>query len=201
MTALRPDLNSVLAVMSRKSYRIYHNDLQPFDLNIVGIRTASLIPHTFDDWVTVFYRSHRRWIFNAFPATTDPGLFWLGTPMNPLGAAILKEGQYPGAYALGKHKGYKALVQKGALTVIRDFDLDDRLTFGSGREETGSHFGINVHRASEHRESLNVDKWSAGCQVLCDPLQFNYFIEVCEKAANAFGNTFTYTLLHERDFS
>lgn len=200
MSTFRPQLNEILEVMSRKGYRIFRNPDKPFDLNIVGIRTASLVPHTFDDWITVFYVVHGRWIFNAFPATTDPGLFWLGSPMNTLGTAILKEGQYRGMYRLGKHKGrYKALVQQGEATVIRDFDQDDRLSFDSGREETGV-FGINLHRASMQGTSLNVDKWSAGCQVLCDPLQFDYFVAVCEQGEEAFGNSFTYTLLHERDY-
>lgn len=200
MSDFRPALGPVLDVMSRKGYRIFHNDDQAFDLNLVGVRSHTLVPKRFDDWVTVFYRSHGRWIFNAFPATTDPGLFWLGSPMNPLGTAILKEGQYRGMYKLGMHKGYRALEQKGATTVIRDFDQDDRLDFDSGREDTGV-FGLNLHRASRYNESLNVNKWSAGCQVLCDPLQFNYLMEVCEKGKAAFGNTFTYTLLHERDFA
>lgn len=195
----RPTLDAILKVMGQKGYRIFRNRQQPFDLNIVGIRTARLVPNTFDDWITVFYMSHGRWIFSAFPGTTDPGLFWLGNPMNPLGTAILKEGQYHGMYGLGEHKSYKALVQKGEATVIRDFDQDDRLTFASGHEETGL-FGINIHRASRQGASLRVGRWSAGCQALCDPLQFNYFIDVCEQGAKAFGNSFTYTLLHEKDF-
>ncbi|MFQ5569242.1 MAG: hypothetical protein ACE5G0_06180 [Rhodothermales bacterium] len=200
MSRFRPQLDAILDVMSRKGYRIYRNPDKPFDLNLVGIRTASLVPHTFDDWITVFYMSHGRWIFNAFPATTDPGLFWLGNPMNQLGTAIVKEGQHRSLFQLGKHRGkYKALVQKSPLTVIRDFDRDTELDFESGREETGM-FGINLHRASRLGESLNVHKWSAGCQVMCDPLQFNYLIAVFEKGAQAFGNSFTYTLLHERDF-
>ncbi|MDX1531047.1 MAG: hypothetical protein R3362_05940, partial [Rhodothermales bacterium] len=184
MAAFRPRLDAVLDVMSRKGYRIFHNDHQAFDLNLVGIRSRSLVPNRFDDWVTVFYRSHGRWIFNAFPATTDPGLYWLGSPMNRLGTAILKEGQHRGMYALGTHKGYRALQQKGPVTVIRDFDRDARFDFDSGREETGT-FGINLHRASRFNEAVKVDKWSAGCQVLCDPLQFNYLMEVCEKGKAA----------------
>ena len=185
--------------MSRKGYRIYSNGNQPYNLNLVGIRTHNLVPYRFDDWITFFYMSHGRWIYNAFPATTDPGLFWLGQPMNRLGTAILKEGQYPKMFRLGTHSGYKALVQQKKVTVIRDFNLDNRLDFASGREDTGL-FGINLHRAKRSGVALNVDNWSAGCQVVCDPLQFNYLIAVCEKGARAFGNEFTYTLLHERDF-
>ncbi len=44
-----------------------------------------------------------------------------------------------------------------------------------------------------------VDDWSAGCQVVCDPLQLNYFPNIYEKGANEWGNAFTYTLLHQND--
>jgi hypothetical protein len=198
MADFRPELDDVLRVMSEKNHRIYANP-GGFDLNLVGIRTRSMVPHRFDDWVTVFYMSHGRWIYMAFPATTDPGLYWLGNPMNTLGTAVLKEGQYRSAYRIGMHKGYKALEQATPLTVIRDYNRDGVIDYASGREDTGI-FGLNLHRASRFNESVNVDRWSAGCQVLCDPLQFNYFLSVCEKGAAAFGNTFTYTLLHERDF-
>lgn len=80
----------------------------------------------FDDWVTVFYRSRDQWIFNTFPAPTDPGLYFLGDEMGrEEGTAILKEGQNRGAFTLGKHKNqYKALVQAKPVTVIRDADRD-----------------------------------------------------------------------------
>ncbi len=185
--------------MSRKGYRIYHHLEKPFDVNIVGVRSNSLIPYTFDDWITLFYMMHGQWIFNVFLATTDPGLFYLGKPENPLGTAILKEGQYPGMFALGKHRGYKALVQKSPVTVIRDFNRNDQLDLSSGLEDTGI-FGINLHRASLLGNSINVDKWSAGCQVICDPFQFHHLLNACEKGANIFGNSFTYTLLHQNDF-
>lgn len=196
----RPTLNGVITAMSEKGYRIFNTPSRPFNLNIVGIRARSQVPNRFDDWLTVFYRSNDQWIFNTFPATTDPGLYFLGDEMgSDLGTAILKEGQYRSAFKLGKHRGrYKALVQRREVTVLRDFDRDQELDFDTGREETG-HFGINIHRANRDRASIQVDNWSAGCQVVCDPLQFNYFINVCEKGADEWGNAFTYTLLHQSD--
>ncbi|MEM9829195.1 MAG: hypothetical protein AAF944_01080 [Bacteroidota bacterium] len=194
-----PTLDGILAVMSQRGYRVYRNLEKPFDINIVGIRSNSLIPYTFDDWIAVFYMMHRQWILNLFPATTDPGLFYLGAPINPLGTAILKEGQYPGMFELGLHRRYKALVQKKPVTVIRDYNRDNRLDLSSGVEDTGI-FGINLHRASQFRASINVDKWSAGCQVVCDPFQFQQLLDICDRGASIFGNSFTYTLLHERDF-
>jgi hypothetical protein len=198
----RPTLDDVITAMSRKNYRIFNTPSRPFNLNIVGIRPRTRVPNQFDDWLTVFYRSNDQWIFNTFPATTDPGLYFLGDERmgTDRGTAILKPGQYRGAYELGKHQGrYRALVQAGGpVTVLRDFDRDEELDFDSDRTETG-HFGINIHRANRDRASIQVDNWSAGCQVICDPLQFNHFLDLCEKGKQEWGNSFTYTLLTQDD--
>jgi hypothetical protein len=200
MAEFYPALEAVLSVIENKNYRIFSNEAG-FDLNIVGIRTKELQANRFDDFITVFYKMHAEWIFNCFKATTDPGAYWLENPMSGMGTAILKEGQYRKAFRIGKHHGkYLALVQNSPLTVIRDANRDTRLDLDSGREETGM-FGINIHRASGYHESIQVDKWSAGCQVFCDPNQFEFFMNLCKQGRDAFGNSFTYTLLHERDFS
>jgi hypothetical protein len=125
------------------------------------------VPNRFDDWITVFYHTHDKWIFDTFPATTDPGRYLLGeeTMLNDDGTAILKEGRYRTAYELGRHDGeYRALVQAEPVTVIRDFDRDGKLDTESGREETGLS-GINIHRArAEGAASTTVGRWSAGAR-------------------------------------
>jgi hypothetical protein len=200
MAEFYPSLEETLKVMDQKGYKVYKND-SGFDLNIVGIRTKELKANRFDDFITVFYIMHNEWIFNVFKCTTDPGAYWLAKPMNELGTAILKEGQYSKAFRIGRHHGkYTALVQNSPLTVIRDANRDNILDLNSGTEETGM-FGINIHRASNFYELINVEKWSAGCQVICDPSQFQFFINLCKQGRKIFGNSFTYTLLHERDFS
>lgn len=200
MADFYPTIDRTMSVMENKGYKIFRNEAG-FDLNIVGIRTKELQANRFDDFITVFYRMNGEWIFNVFKCTTDPGAYWLENPMSGMGAAILKEGQYRSAYRIGKHRGkYEALVQNTPLTVIRDANRDKILNLDSGREETGM-FGINIHRASKLNESVQVDKWSAGCQVLCDPNQYQFFMKLCRLGRDAFGNNFTYTLLHERDFS
>jgi hypothetical protein len=199
MADFSPTLDSTLTVMHQKGYVVFRNEVG-FDLNIVGIRTKELQANQFDDFITVFYRMHREWIFNIFKCTTDPGTYWLEHPMQEIGSAILKEGQYRRAFRIGKHKGkYTALVQNSPLTVIRDANRDRILDLDAGYEKTGM-FHINIHRASSWHESIQIDKWSAGCQVLCDPNQFKFFMDLCKRGRQAFGNSFTYTLLHERDF-
>ncbi len=201
MNGFSPNLEDTLAVMEQKGHKVFRNE-KGFDLNIVGIRTKELKADRFDDFITVFYRMNGEWIFNVFKCTTDPGAYWLNHPekMSALGTAILKEGQYRKSHRLGRHHGkYAALVQNAPLTVIRDANRDNFLDLDSGTEQTGL-FGINIHRASPRHESIQVHDWSAGCQVFCDPFQYEFFLRLCRQGKEAFGNSFTYTLLNERDF-
>ena len=94
---------------------------------------------------------------------------------------------------MGLHKGkYRALTQAKPITVWRDADKDS-IAEEQGKEDTGI-FGINIHRANELVASKNIDKWSAGCQVLNDPKQFRELLDKCEASKKKY---FTYTLLHE----
>ena len=96
--------------------------------------------------------------------------------MNKLGAAILKNGQYIDAYKIGLHRGeYKALIEQKPVTVIRDYDRNAVLDFNNGKQETGN-FGINIHRAGSKGTTINVDKWSAGCQVFENAEDFAKFL-------------------------
>ncbi|MBN1952469.1 MAG: hypothetical protein JW801_14805 [Bacteroidales bacterium] len=191
-------LDHVMNSLKRKSYKIFKSDVKPYNLNIVGIRSNTTIPNSFDDFITVFWKFKGCWSFIVYQATTDPGLYWLQHPMNPLGTAVMKPGQYPGSYKVGIHRGYKALEQIGDITVIRDYIIDDAIHYDSGREETGI-FSINIHRAKLNGRSINVDKWSAGCQVFADSAEFSQFIAMCEESATHWGNSFTYTLIEESD--
>lgn len=185
--------------MENKRYVVLGNEKKDLNLNIVGIRNSSSLPDKFDDRIVVFWRYENKWNVKQYKATTKPGLAYLNQPISDDGTAILKEGQYLGAYNLGLHKGkYKALVQAAPVTVIRDFDRDSNFDFVSGREQTGF-FGINIHRATASGESTIVGKWSAGCQVFANSAQFDEFIDICGNSALNWGNSFTYTLLNNTD--
>jgi len=188
-------LHSITAIMWEKGYVLFSNK-RGHDLNIVGIRSEDMSSNQFNDWITVFYLSGQFWNFFAFPATTDPCTLYRQNSCNVKGTAILKPGQYRGAYKIGYHKGYKALQQQKPMTVYRDANRDKILdTFGM-EEDTGM-FGINIHHANAYKASTEVGKWSAGCQVFQDPDHFAFFMTLCEKARKKFGNSFTYTLLRE----
>lgn len=184
--------------MKDKGYAVFENG-KPFNLNIVGIRANNPVPGSFDDMIYCFYKDRGNYIKFAWPATTDPGLYYLQNPLNVDGTAILVPGQYRGAFKLGLHHGkYEALVQAKPLKVIRDIDRDSVLEFESKNIEEGM-FGINIHRASNSHESKTVGKWSAGCQVFANPDHFRTFIELCKSSAKLYGNSFTYTLINEKD--
>jgi hypothetical protein len=189
-------LGKLRAILRHKRYELY---TRPYELNIVGLRGNSTEPNKFDDEIHVFYRiSPIKWNYHVFKATTDPGTFWLKNPMQTQGTAILSEGQYLNTYQLGMHQGkYKALVQRKAVTVIRDYDRNAKLDFLNGTKTKGL-FGINIHRANKTGTTRTVDKYSAGCQVFENADAFQRFLELCDHHRQLYGNQFTYTLIDFR---
>ena len=172
---------------------------RPYELNIIGIRSKSTTPNSFDDEIHVFYKvAALNWNYHVYKATTDPGTFWLKNPMQPQGTAILAQGQYENAYEIGLHQGkYKALVQKRPVTIIRDYNRNGKLDFLNGKREKGI-YGINIHRAMAKGETKFVDMFSAGCQVFEKAENFYQFMALCEKHRSLYGNNFTYTLIDFR---
>lgn len=163
-----------------------------YNLNIIGVRKNCMYGNVFDDLLYVVYKTFDVWIEDIYPITTDPGLFYIQNPLQVTGTAVVAPGQYRGVFEIGYHKGsYKALVQKKPITVYRERTVTLE---GNEPKETGM-FGINIHRASSIKASTVVDKWSAGCQVFADPVQFADFMSTCSYAAKFWGNSFTYTLL------
>lgn len=196
-----PSVEDIRFVVASKGYKYFDNP-KGLDINIIGIRSEERKANKFDDLITVSYMSNGQTCYLYFDATTDPGTHWLENPMNVLGTGIVKPGQYPGSHQIGMHQNkYEALVQRGNMTVYRD-NTKDNIIDTSGpnvTEETGV-FGGNIHRASRNNKSIQVDKWSAMCQVIADPNEFEIFMAVCRTAAARYGNSFTYTLLEARDF-
>jgi len=189
-------LAAIINLFSQKSYEIYH---RPYELTILGIRNESTVPNRFDDQIHVLFKNTaKQWVHYIFPATTDPGTYWLKNPLSPQGTAILKQGQYKNSYGIGLHRGkYYALVQTKPVTVLRDYDRNALLDFKNGKAQTGM-FGINIHRASENGTTKTIDQYSAGCQVFANVGDFNLFMKLCEVHKNLYGNSFTYTLIDKR---
>ncbi len=189
-------LQKLRAILRHHAYKVY---TRPFELNIVGLRSSSTVPNRFDDEIHVFYKVNTlRWNYHIFKATTDPGTFWLRNPMQAQGTAILAQGQYENAYRMGLHQGkYLALVELKAVTIIRDYNRDAVLDFYNGKKTKGL-FGINIHRANRTGNTKTVDKNSAGCQVFENAKDYEFFMQLCTKHKNLYGNSFTYTLIDFR---
>jgi hypothetical protein len=184
-------------------YKYFEND--NYDVNIIGIRnseTAGKVTNKFDDTLTISYKDeHGYWKYHEFDCTTDPGTHWVDHPMLEKGVAILKPGQYRGSHKIRLHQGrYEALGQQRPVQVYRDNNKDDKYDFDESRVDEGL-FGINIHRATkwEDKKSTQVDKWSAGCQVIAANNDWHKFLDICKKAREVWGNNFSYTLVTSDD--
>lgn len=186
-------------------YKYFTSD-KGYDVNIVGIRNSDTygeVTNKFDDTLTISYKdSDGKWIYNEYKATTDPGSHWEKNLLNKDGVAILKPGQYRGSHKIGLHQGkYEALRQQKPVKVYRDNNKDGQYDMIEENVHEGI-FGINIHKAGKFvNGSTQIDKWSAGCQVFSKESDFNEFMDVCRKAREIWGNSFTYTLIESNDIS
>ena len=188
--------------MKQKDYKYFLNG--NFNLNIIGIRnssTGSKVTNRFDDKITLSYKDNGIWKFHMFDCTTDPGTHWVENIMRKEGVAVLKPGQYRHSHKIRKHQGrYEALGQQKPVTVYRDNNRDQNYDLNNNNTQTGL-FGINIHRATKYagKKSTQVDKWSAGCQVIASNDDWKLFMKICRKARDTWNNNFTYTLLDSKD--
>ena len=171
-----------------------------YNLNIVGVRnsdTKNEVTNRFDDKITLSYKVNGEWKFHCFDCTTDPGTHWVENTLSDKGVAILKPGQYRSSHIIRKHQGrYEALGQHKPVKVYRDNNRDHNYDLDEKTIEEGI-FGINIHRATKYagKKSTQIDKWSAGCQVIASNDDWKLFMSICRKARVEWGNSFTYTLL------
>ena len=188
--------------MKQKGYRYFVKG--DYNLNVIGIRNSSTgfkVTNRFDDLMTLSYKENGKWKFHTFDCTTDPGTHWVKNIMRKEGVAVLKPGQYRHSHKIRKHQGrYEALGQQNPMTVYRDNNRDNNYDLNDNNTQTGL-FGINIHRATKYagKKSSQVDKWSAGCQVIASNDDWKLFMKICRKARDTWNNNFTYTLLDSKD--
>jgi hypothetical protein len=192
---LMPELISTL---KRLGYRVFERG--DYNLNIVAIRnTAEPNADGFNDQLAVFYKSSGVWCFHSFDITTDPGVPFRLAPMHKDGTAQLVPGQHSGAYVIGQHKGYPALVQAKPLPFWRDNDKN--AAFDTSGDIITAMIGANIHRADAKRRANVVGTYSAACQVFACPNEYALFMALCACSADRFGNRFTYTLMTDTDIN
>jgi len=196
-------LDAVKNAVISKGYKWFEDKSNKgYDVNIVGIRNSennNEVTNHFDDTLTVSYKVDGEWKFHSWPATTDPGQYWIENPISKDGTAILVPGQYRGSHMIGLHQGkYEALRQKKPVKVYRDNDKDLEYDTDEDTIKEGI-YGINIHRSNPYDQSYYVNKWSAGCQVFKKVADFHEFMDVCRKAKDIWGNSFSYTLIESKE--
>lgn len=192
-------VNQFKKALKAKGYAFFENG--DLNLNIIGVRNDSGKADTFDDFINVLYKLNGEWCVDTYPATTEPGTRILQRPINKKGTAILVPNQYRGVYKIDTHGGkrkYTALCQRnGEVEVWRD-DNRDTTPDCVGPKDKGF-YGINIHRQWGSDEREYTGGVSAGCQVFQSSRHFYQFMDTCNRAADKWGNSFTYTLIMEAD--
>lgn len=190
-------ISQVTNAYRKRGYELYYLSQK---MNIFGIRSVDNTPNVFNDKIGFITSMGNESVLKVYNATTDPGTFYLKKPLNVRGTAILPEGQYVNTFALDLHRGkYLALCQRlKTISVYRDNNKDEMVDFFAEATDLGWH-GINIHKAHWLKILFNIDKYSAGCQVIADPKEFDEFIQYCKIHSSKWGNKFTYTLLNEKD--
>ena len=187
----------LINALMRSEYQLFTGEM---NINLIGVRSKDINSNSFNDVFCVLYQCGGKWQLEQFECTTDPGTYYRENPINIDGTAIVVPGQYRGLWKFGKHRGrYRALVQNNAVTVYRDNNHDNRIDVHNNSNLANGFFGINCHRANARISSKRVDKWSAGCQVVANPNDFERLLSLCDESALRYGPTFTYTLLREQD--
>ena len=187
-------------VYQGKGYAFF--DKGDYNLNIVGVRNMTTgEADRIDDWICLVYKINDKWVVDTYPATTEPGTSILKKPIVKGGTAILIPGQYRGTYKIGTHGGkrrYTALCQRlGKVKIWRD-DNRDRVPDYEGEVHEGM-YGINIHRHWGPDDREYTGGVSAGCQVFRSSEDFYEFMEICHVAAEMYSNSFTYTLISNKD--
>ena len=193
----KPTIHKVQQVLAQKQYKFFTGG-KPYNLNIIGIRSASPVVNIFNETMLVIFNDELDEPQVAyFPCTTKAGKHYLKNPLHPDGCAITAEGQYLGAFIKRKHRGkYNALCQDRAIDYYRDGNKNDQHEL-LGQKIRGK-IGLNIHREAINRVSQKIGKYSAGCAVIQSG--FEYFMFLINMAIKYHGNRFTYTLLNESDF-
>jgi len=195
-------LQDVVNMVKASGYTL---DTRPDKLNVVGIRDSSVaVPENYSDAIAYFYYDNNGNLQGKVAeATTTPSVYYLENLFEGAGSsggsAIMKGGQYKDAYSLGLHRGkYEALIQMKPVTTIRDGDRNSIINY-LAKTTTGL-YGINIHRSTAvwaDKDKIGQD--SAGCQVFRFRDDFDNMISLAKKSSLKYGNSFTYTLIDQRE--
>jgi hypothetical protein len=209
-------IDKVRAICNQRGWWFPATNALQIDYNcfVFGVRSVNRehSADAFDDIIGVIYPLSGVLRMELFAATTDPSARELIKPSFPEaqrgGTAILVEGQYRGAYQLGTHGAgtwrHQALVQVRPLKIYRDANRDEILNLNPAQITEGN-YGINIHMAHPTVPLKRISGYSAGCQVVQDPPEYQRFMFLCGKQREEInklqrlgGDRFSYTLILEQ---
>ena len=200
-----PSYSDIVRAYRLKGYRFFKDGL--YNVNIMGIRSKVSESNQFDDYIVIAYLDENGENVRVYPATTDPGKYFLQNPLVAAGTLILVSGQYKGAYKVGLHgrsrsNPYKALEQIRPMKYVRDNNRDsivDISLIDKPENHIVGNFKTNIHRAHQTVFQKWVGRYSAGCQVIQRSEDFDEFMGIVELSRIKYGNSFTYTLFNEHE--
>ncbi len=208
-------IQQIKDVLAKKGYVFFDKGF--YNLNIIAVRENDVFDNTFSDTLYVIWNEpNQPEKMLQLPWTTLAGVYGHGGEKDPLkawetgtpddGVAIILEGQYRGAFELVLVGPYFPFLeyfkQVKSLKYFRDNDKNGVVTRGKIVE---GNFSTHLHPMSAAgTDGLYVsapgwNPWSQGCNG-CPDLQFKKLLRLGKLAANLYGNIFTYTLIHAKDF-
>jgi hypothetical protein len=193
-------LLKTVALCRSKNFQIRNTD---GFLNIVGVRNSSKRSDKWDDYIVAFRWMNKKFEGYAFEGTTDAGAYYLLNPMRAAGTAILvPDVQVLDHYRLqdNGHNGYRAYRQIKPFPYIRDNNRDTLLNFELFEDKskwiTNERIGSNLHRASSNIIVNAIGKYSAGCQVIRKPKDFEKLVWLGNEQIRITGiDTFHYGII------
>jgi hypothetical protein len=192
-------------VLETKGYAFF--DKGDFNFNFIWVRNDLHATNHFTDDLFVAYREGGIEKVLAVKCTTKPGL--RGSLLNPVtvegvkGTAIIKEGQYRGAWEFrdittGFSK-YPYFHQIKDIDYYRDGDMDKEIDYVN--EQDDKLFGTFWHRMSNFDdkrkiEQFEINNWSLGCMG-CPLVEWDKVIALTRKSST--GYRFTGTIINAKD--
>jgi hypothetical protein len=113
------------------------------------------------------------------------------------GLVMLKPSQMINTYYLSTFLDFPALKTNSKQPIYRDKTSDDIITYSAGKNSPDWGGDCYFHIAMEN--TLNVDNWSEGSQVFQTKKEAKHFMDLCAEHTIRHRNSFTYTLMEERD--
>lgn len=165
-----PSTEQLKCVMHQKGYQVF---TRPFELNLIGIRSDETSQYRFEESLAVLFHDDFQDTLVAHFACT--------TKMNVLGNAPIKQGQYIGEFERRKVKSKDyALCKKGVNSLI------DWQSMSCLEPKT------------QAVQLKGIETIDGSCVVLKS--HSHILCTLLDLSIRYYGNSFSFTLLNERDF-